>query len=225
VELPARSRALVEAARDERAIAIQPTLGLQKVEEEKTGRVEQRDAPRSLAVTARRKGCGEPIHLGLESPIKPACQRIAAEHLEAPAMKQHVRFGPHRCERAERFGIRGDHALGLPQQRGQTHAARVGHDGGYAGPSSRGIQRGDQPEHVRRARRQATRMPLHLVAERGGIELDEQDPHHSDAGGELQWAPGLETKRFAGASVYVGERRRQSGGANDVRESVDRSRR
>ena len=114
MEIAAGAHAIVEVFADERSIAIQPPLRLEKAQEEQARDIQERHRLRVRPIDARGNRFGERANLRVERVVEPACQSASAEYLDAARVMQEIIVGAHGGERAERLGIGIDDAIRLP---------------------------------------------------------------------------------------------------------------
>src|SRR4051812_7738058 len=118
----------VEDAVEIRPIAIEPSLCLEKAEEEQAGAVEECEVPAFFPGSAIER-CGERFDAILERAIEATGERFASQDLDPALMCEDVGIGARISgggKRRERFGIAVDDSIALRDERGDAWGAAVG---------------------------------------------------------------------------------------------------
>jgi hypothetical protein len=164
VESTTAGDALLVLVHEERAIPVQPTLGLEKAKKEQARRVEQRELA-ACVLSAARGRRRHAVDRDLQLAIETNSERFATEDLHPSRVCNQVAIARRRDQCAQGFGVAVDDS-GTPRDE-RRYARRMS----FAGPGADrqlatvALRRDDDPEHVRRSCRQSRGEALQPIAQ------------------------------------------------------------
>src|SRR6185312_8803534 len=143
----AARHALFELSKQERAIAVQPSLRLEKRQKEKSRRGEEGELA-ALIVASDGTRVRDARNRLLERAIEARRERVAAEDLDQPRVDDEVARTGRGSECAQCLGVAVDHASTIDDQRGDTRRAAFTRPGGEGDAPGRRLDGEHEPENV-----------------------------------------------------------------------------
>src|SRR6185437_4537025 len=168
----AARHALFELSKQERAIAVQPSLRLEKGEKEKPRGGEEGELAALIVTSGGTRACDSRNRL-LERAIEARRERFAAEDLDQPRVDDEVALTGRGGEPTQCLGVAVDHASTIDDQRGDARRAAFTRPSGKGDASGRRLDGENEPEGVGRSRRKP-RGELGQEGGERGVALDDE---------------------------------------------------
>src|SRR6185437_3236806 len=236
LEPAAVGHALLVLSKQKGAIAVQPTLRLEKGEKEKARRGEQRELT-ALFVTCDGARARDPANRLLEHAIKPRRERVAPENLDHTRMNDEVTVAGRGGECAQRLGVAVDDMCTIDDECGNARWTSIAGPGGNRDASGRRLYGEHEPEDMRCSRGQSRGEPGKQRREHG-LALYEQVKRaertrtcsdacleHRSSEAESRECTGVERRRFsfeADRGGDWGERAERIGGCEKLSGGAER---